>query len=98
VAPSAVLQRHDQGAEHMAREAGLRPAPRCDRFEELLARALRRQRRAFLKAPVRNTWTALWRVLRKSSPALGPVSAQPATRARLEAVATTPVEDAVAVR
>jgi hypothetical protein len=84
--PEELLPRHLEGAGQLAQAASLRLSPRCDRFEDLLADALRRQRHAFLKAPLRHTWTALWRVVSKRTPALGPVLDQRATRDRIDAL------------
>jgi hypothetical protein len=99
-APEDLLPRHLEGAERLAQTAGLRPAPCCDRFEDLLAKALRRQRQAFLRAPLRNTWTALWRVLRKTTPVRGPVMEQAGTRDRIEALGSPfdHADDALAAR
>jgi hypothetical protein len=83
-APQELLERHREGRDHLARAAVLRPRPCCDRFQDLLAQALRRQRVAFLRSPLRHTWIALWRVLTKRVPALGPVASQAATPERLE--------------
>jgi hypothetical protein len=98
--PEELLPRHLEGCAQLAQAASLRPAPCADRFEELLALALRRQRHAFLKAPLRHTWTALWRVVSKKTPVLGPVLAQRDTRDRLEALANplAHADDALAVR
>jgi hypothetical protein len=85
--PADLLPRHLEARDHLAREGGLRAKGLCASFEEILALALRRQREAFLRAPLRNTWVALWRVLAKRSPAARPLASQPATRARLEALA-----------
>lgn len=84
--PEDLLRRHLEGVGQLAQAASLRLAPRCDRFEDLLADALRRQRHAFLKAPLRHTWTALWRVVSKRTPVLGPVLDQRATRDRIDAL------------
>lgn len=96
--PDALLARHREGCRHLSRAAGVEPRARTHGFEALLATALRRQRHAFLRAPLRNTWTALWRVLRKTSPAKGPVMSQAATRGRLEALAFSHADDALAAR
>jgi hypothetical protein len=86
-APEELLERHREGRKHLEQAGNLRTRPRCAGFEELLAQALRRQRGSFLRAPLRHTWLALWRVLTKRMPALGPVAAQAATRDRLDALA-----------
>jgi hypothetical protein len=95
--PDKLLPRHLEGCEQLGQAAGRRPAPCCERFEDLLALALRRQRRAFLKAPLRHTWTALWRVVSKRTPAMGPVLEQRSTRDRLDALAHPLAEDALAL-
>jgi hypothetical protein len=86
--PEELLEYHRQGCEHLTRAARVEPRAKAATFEYLLENALRRQRVAFLRAPLRNTWTALFRVLRKSSPAVGPVGQQPATQARIDALRT----------
>jgi hypothetical protein len=99
-APADLFPRHLEGCEGLSRAASLRPAPCADRFDELLARALRGQRHAFLRAPLGHTWTALWRVVTKRTPALGPVLEQRDTRDRLEALANpiAHADDALALR
>ena len=101
-APETLIERHREGRDHVARAAGVQPRPCCADFEELLARALRRQRHAFLTAPLRNTWIALWRTVSKRTPALGPVAAQAATRDRIDALADplarADADDVLAVR
>jgi hypothetical protein len=98
--PENLVERHREGRDHLARAAGVDPRPCCTSFEELLARALRGQRHAFLAAPLRHTWTALWRVLTKRTPALGPVAAQAGTRDRIDALASplARAKDALAAR
>lgn len=85
--PETLLERHREAREHLARAAGVQPKPLCRSFEDLLAMALRHQRHAFLRAPLRHTWTVLWRMLTRTTPALGPLEAQRATRDRLDALA-----------
>jgi hypothetical protein len=87
-APEQLLECHRQGCEHLVHAARVQPRAKAATFEFLLAGALARQRAAFMRAPLRNTWTALFRVLRKSSPAVGPVGQQPATQARIDALRT----------
>lgn len=96
--PGELLRAHLEGCEALGNAASLRPAPCVDRFDELLAGALRRQRHTFLEAPLRHTWTALWRVLTKSTPALGPVMQQKATRDRLDALAAPHADEALTAR
>ncbi len=86
--PETLVERHRDGCEHLARAARVQPRPRAASFEALLAGAMRRQRHAFLRAPLRNTWTALLRVVTKRTPAIGPVGEQAATGDRLEALRT----------
>ncbi len=84
-APGALLERHQEGRDHIAAATRTQPQPCCADFQELLRGALRRQRAVFLRAPLRHTWTALFRVLTKRTPALGPVAEQTLARAWLEA-------------
>lgn len=77
---------HQQGVAYLCGEGlGLRP-PDPDRFEQHLRDSIRRQRDAFTRARVRNTLTALWRVVTHSSPYRGPVHGQRGTRSRLNAL------------
>jgi hypothetical protein len=101
-APETLVEHHREGRDHLAHAAGVQPRPCCADFGELLARALWRQRVAFLRAPLRHTWIALGRTLSKRTPALGPVAAQAATRDRIDALADplarADAEDVLAVR
>jgi hypothetical protein len=96
--PETLLGRHLEGRDQLARAARVEPKPRCASFEALLAGALRRQRQSFLRAPLRNTWTALWRVVTKSTPDRGPVLAQPGARGRIDSFALAGSENALARR
>jgi hypothetical protein len=48
--------------------------------------SMRRQRRAFLSAPLRRTAITLWRVATKSTPHIGPIQTQAAAQAEIESL------------
>ncbi|MCK6458392.1 MAG: hypothetical protein L6Q95_00685 [Planctomycetes bacterium] len=99
-APGDLLRRHIEGVEALGGAASLRPAACAESFDDLLAAALRRQREAFLRAPLFHTWMALWRVASRRVPAIGPVLEQRDTRDRLDALANplAHADEALAVR
>jgi hypothetical protein len=99
-APGDLLRRHLEGVEALGGAASLRPAACAESFDDLLAAALRRQREAFLRMPLFHTWTALWRVVIRRVPSLGPVLEQKHTRDRLDALANplAHADEALAVR
>jgi len=76
---------HLEGVAHLC-AAGLAMAPPDpDGFEERLRDSIRRQRDTFGRAPVRQTFATLWRVVSQSSPYRGPVHAQKGTPRKLAA-------------
>ncbi len=100
-APETLLERHREGRDHIAAATRTQPQPCCANFEELLRLALRRQREVFLRAPIRQTWTALFRVLTKRTPVLGAVAEQKLARAWLDAwdpLARADADDVLAAR
>jgi hypothetical protein len=99
--PETLLERHREGRDHVAAAVRAQPQSCCADFPEVLRVALRRQREAFLRAPVRHTWIALLRVLTKRTPSLGPVAEQKIARERLDAwdpLARADADDVLATR
>lgn len=77
---------HLEGVAYLC-GAGLTLAPPDpDGYEERLRLAIRRQREVFGRAPVRNTFGTLWRVVSQSSPYRGPVGSQKGTADKLAAL------------
>lgn len=82
-APAQVFAAHQTAlAEMKARGVAWQPVS-PDRLEEDYLSSYARQRRLIRSNPVRTTLTVLWRVLRKTTPHLGPVQNQPETERRI---------------
>lgn len=82
--PERVLEGHRQALAYLGGRGLEARAVSAAAFETDFRAAMRRQRRAFLSAPLRRTALTLWRVASRSTPHLGPVESQPAARREIE--------------
>jgi len=83
-----VFERHREALQHL-RSRGLPPrSVSASTFPRDFAMAFRRQREAFLAAPLRGVATTLWRAATGRTPHIGPIGEQPAAQAAIHELVT----------
>lgn len=82
-APERVFAEHCAAVATLAKRGLAFRRPVAGSFPDLFRKSSARQREAFLRAPLRHTLAALWRLLTKNNPHLGPVLGQRATEGQI---------------
>jgi len=84
-APAEMVEGHRAALAHLARLGFEACDPGPERFEALFSTAFRREREAFMRAPLRHTLVGVWRSASGQSPFRGPLADQPTLDAQVAA-------------
>jgi len=83
-----VLRRHREGLQYLRARGLSAKAVSATTFRRDFATSFRRQREAFLAAPLRGAAVTLWRAATGRTPHVGPIAQQAAARAVIQELLT----------